>query len=255
MSESFEPQPETPRAPMPRRLRWPYGAYVWALFLVLGILTTLLTVLLPGLKLRRAVARAMSRAVLRLAGMQLEVISLEHLPAGQCVIVANHSSYLDGVVMTAALPPRFGFVIKREMSRVPLAGFLLKRLGSEFVERFNRQRGAADARRVMRTAASGHSLVFFPEGTFSPQPGLMKFHTGAFVMASKAGCPIVPAVVRGTRKALPPKARLPHPARIEVEFLAPIASACASENASMELRDRARTAILSELQEPDLTAA
>ena len=45
---------------------------------------------------------------------------LEHLPQGQCVIVANHASYLDGLVMTAALPPRFGFVIKREMSRVPL---------------------------------------------------------------------------------------------------------------------------------------
>ena len=85
---------------------------------------------------------------------------------------------MDGVVFTAVLPPRFGFVIKREMDRVPLAGLLLRRLGSLFVERSNRQRGANDARRVLRTAINGSSLVFFPEGTFSPAPGLLKFHVG-----------------------------------------------------------------------------
>ena len=91
------------------------------------------------------------------------------------MVVANHASYLDGVVMTAALPPRFGFVIKREMNNVPGAGLLLRRLGSEFVERFNRQKGATDARRVLRTAASGHSLMFFPEGTFKPEVGWANF--------------------------------------------------------------------------------
>ena len=85
------------------------------------------------------------------------------------MVVANHASYLDGVVMAAALPPRFGFVIKREMNDVPVAGLLLRRIGSEFVDRFNRHKGGTDARRVLRTAASGHSLVFFPEGTFTPR--------------------------------------------------------------------------------------
>lgn len=254
MSHPIEPQSNAPRKQaMPLALRIGYAVYVWLVFLVMALITTLLAILLPGLQLRRRLARASSRALLRLVGMPLAVISEEHLPQGQCVVVANHASYLDGLVMTAALPPRFGFVIKREMSRVPLAGLLLKRLGSEFVERFNRQRGAADARRMMRTATSGHSLVFFPEGTFSAQPGLLKFHTGAFVTATKAGCPVVPAVVRGTRRALPPKTRLPHPSRIEVEFLKPLEAT--SDNASLELRDKARIAILAELQEPDLTAA
>jgi 1-acyl-sn-glycerol-3-phosphate acyltransferase len=252
MSETMESQDPAPQSSMPQWVRVFYGAYVWLVFLVMGLLT-LLALLVPGLTLRRAIARATSRAMLRMAGMPLEVKAAQYLPPGQCVIVANHASYLDGVVMTAALPPRFGFVIKREMSQVPLAGFVLRRLGSEFVERFNRQRGASDARRMMRKATSGHSLVFFPEGTFSPRPGLLKFHTGAFVTAAKAGCPVVPAVVRGTRRAFPPKARLPHPARIQVEFLP--ALEITSENASTELRDRARSAILTELREPDLTAA
>jgi 1-acyl-sn-glycerol-3-phosphate acyltransferase len=211
---------------------------------------------LPGLERRRAVARTMSRTLLRVAGMPLVVKRAERIPEGQCVIVSNHASYLDGLVFTAALPPRFGFVIKREMERVPMAGTLLKRLGHEFVERFNRNRGGVDARRVLRTASNGHSLVFFPEGTFSALPGLGKFHAGAFTVAARAGCPVVPAVIRGTRRALPPKKGWPHPGRIEIEFLEPIlAESTAPADAAVELRDKARLAILEELDEPDLAAA
>jgi 1-acyl-sn-glycerol-3-phosphate acyltransferase len=231
-----------------------YGVYAYAMFLVLG-LTALAGMALPGLERRRAVARAMSRALLRFTGMPLVVKSLENVPDGQCVIVSNHASYLDGLVFTAALPPRFGFVIKREMAGVPMAGTLLKRLGHEFVERFNRNRGGVDARRVLRTATSGNSLVFFPEGTFDARPGLGKFHAGAFTVAVHAKCPVVPAVIRGTRRALPPKQGWPHPARIEIEFLEPlIPRATKADAAVVELRDRARSAILGELKEPDLAA-
>jgi 1-acyl-sn-glycerol-3-phosphate acyltransferase len=231
-----------------------YGVYAYVIFLVLG-LTTLAGMGLPGLRRRRAVARAMSRALLRFTGMPLVVKSLENVPPGQCVIVSNHASYLDGLVFTAALPPRFGFVIKREMAGVPMAGTLLKRLGHEFVERFNRNRGGADAQRVLRTATSGNSLVFFPEGTFDARPGLGKFHAGAFTVAVHAKCPVVPAVIRGTRRALPPKKGWPHPARIEIEFLEPLIPAATKADAAVvELRDRARSAILDELKEPDLVA-
>ncbi len=229
-----------------------YGVYAYCMFLALG-LSALAGMALPGLERRRSVARAMSRALLLFTGMPLIVKSAERIPAGQCVIVSNHASYLDGLVFTAALPPRFGFVIKREMERVPMAGTLLRRLGHEFVERFNRNRGGVDARRVLRTATNGNSLVFFPEGTFAPRPGLGKFHAGAFTVAVRAGCPVVPAVIRGTRLALPPKRGWPHPARIEIEFLEPIvAQAMAPDAAALELRERARSAILGELQEPDL---
>ena len=188
--------------------------------------------------------------------MPLTVRGLERLAAGQCIVVSNHASYLDGLVFTAALPARFSFVIKREMSAVPLAGLFLRRIGSEFVERFERNRGAADARRVLRNAASGHSLVFFPEGTFTRTPGLLKFHTGAFVTAARAGCPVIPAVVRGTRAALSPTGALPRPGRIEIEILAPIgAQPQPGEASAAALRDRARQAILLALGEPDLTCS
>ncbi len=248
---------QAPVTSAPHRLiaRAAYGVYAYIVFLTLG-LSALAGMALPGLERRRTVARTLSRALLRVAGMPLVVKRAERIPEGQCVIVSNHASYLDGLVFTAALPPRFGFVIKREMERVPMAGTLLKRLGHEFVERFNRNRGGVDARRVLRTATNGHSLVFFPEGTFSALPGLGKFHAGAFTVAARAGCPVVPAVIRGTRRALPPKKGWPHPGRLEIEFLEPItAEATTPADAAVELRDRARSAILEELNEPDLAAA
>ena len=237
-------------------LRFAYGTYAIAVFLAMALCTLLATLFLPGVQRRRAAARAGARAFLWIAGMPLTVRFLDRLPDGQCVVVSNHASYIDGVVFTAALPPRFGFVIKREMNNVPLAGLLLRRLGSEFVERFNRHRGAADARRVLRNAVSGNSLVFFPEGTFTRDPGLLKFHTGAFLTAARAGCPVVPATVKGTRVALSPKGGLPRPGRIIVEILAPVTVAAdSSEVAASQLRDRAREAILQELGEPDMSVA
>jgi 1-acyl-sn-glycerol-3-phosphate acyltransferase len=235
-------------------LRLAYALWAALVFLAAGLTALLLVEVLPGLGRRRATARACARGFLWLAALPLTVKHGERLPTGQCVVVCNHASYLDGPVLTAALPPRFGFVIKREMSSVPLAGRALRRIGSEFVERFNRTRVAADARRVIRNAAQGHSLVFFPEGTFTRTPGLLRFHTGAFASAVRAGCPVVPAVLRGTRRALAPSGGLPQPGPIELEILPPLpVAAGVGAEAVAALRDTARAAILAALGEPDLT--
>jgi 1-acyl-sn-glycerol-3-phosphate acyltransferase len=196
-----------------------------------------------------------ARGFLRLAGMSITVQGSEHLPDSQCVVVANHASYLDGLVMTAVLPPNFAYVVKREMDRVPLAGLLLRRLGTEFVERFNRHKGATDARRVLRTATGGQSMVFFPEGTFVPEPGVLKFHNGAFATAARAGCPVVPIAVRGTRALMPCSSMLPRPGRIEVIVLPPLANPVSdgahAEHAASVLRDHARALIVAASGEPD----
>jgi 1-acyl-sn-glycerol-3-phosphate acyltransferase len=245
------------RAPWPAvisvPLRLVYGLYALILFLAVVLIALLGVLLLPTLRLRRTTARAAAKAFFIGAGMPIRLRGLEHLPEGQCVVVANHASYLDGVVMTAALPPRFGFVIKREMNDVPMAGLLLRRIGSEFVDRHNRHKGGTDARRVLRTAASGHSLVFFPEGTFTSEVGLGKFHTGAFAIAARASCPVVPAVILGTRRNMPATRILPRPGSIEVRYGLPIIPAVgAADDPALRLRDASRAAILAQLGEPDL---
>ncbi len=254
---------------MRRAAHLAYGAYAYLVFAVFGLSALVAALVVPGLERRRIIVRKAARLFLLCARMPLTVKGLERLPEGQCIVVANHASYLDGVVFTAALPPRFSFVIKREMARVPLAGPMLSRIGAQFIERFDRQRATADARRLLRKAERGESMVFFPEGTFAARPGLLRFHSGAFHTAARAGCPVVPAVIRGTRRALPPDRILPRAETISVELLpAIIASslidpspegsaqaASASHLAAAELRERARSAILSRLTEPDLEVA
>jgi 1-acyl-sn-glycerol-3-phosphate acyltransferase len=235
-------------------LRFVYGLYAVALFVVVALTSLLAVLLLPTLGMRRGFTRLAARSYLFLAGMPLRLRGTENLPTTQCVVVANHASYLDGVVMTAALPPRFGFVIKREMNDVPMAGLLLRRIGSEFVERFNRHKGGTDARRVLRTAANGHSLVFFPEGTFTSEVGLGKFQTGAFAIAARAACPVVPAVILGTRRNMPATRILPRPGVLEVHYGAPIVTEAKDEDPALILRDKSRAAILQRLGEPDLAA-
>jgi 1-acyl-sn-glycerol-3-phosphate acyltransferase len=233
-----------------------YGLYAAVLFTSLALAALLIMVLLPGLSRRRWLARVTSRAFLHLVGMPLTVEGLDRLPAGPCVLVSNHASYLDGLVFTAALPPRFGFVIKREMASVPLAGFLLNRIGSQFMARDKAAQTTMDARRVMRSAASGHSIVFFPEGTFSEEPGLLKFHHGAFATAQRAGCPVVPAIIYGSRVALSPRGRLPQATRLRIEILDPVLPMEFAGNDSVTaLCRQARNAILGRLQEPDREAA
>jgi 1-acyl-sn-glycerol-3-phosphate acyltransferase len=239
-------------------LRFLYGTYAAALFLTVALTALLGVLLMPSLRWRRGTARLAARSFFLLAGMPLRLRGIENLPAGQCVVVANHASYLDGVVMAAALPPRFAFVIKREMNDVPVAGLLLRRIGSEFVDRFNRHKGGTDARRVLRAAAGGHSLVFFPEGTFTPEVGLGKFHTGAFAIAARASCPVVPAVILGTRRNMPATRILPRPGALEVRYGVPIVVntvPAAGEDLALTLRDKSRAAILEQLGEPDLTSS
>ncbi|NNM62839.1 MAG: 1-acyl-sn-glycerol-3-phosphate acyltransferase [Steroidobacteraceae bacterium] len=219
-----------------------YTFYCVLAFTSLGVLTLTANLFIPGLRARRRVAAACARAFLRVAGIPFTVHGTERLPGGPCVVVANHASYLDGIVAIAALPPDFAFVIKREMVRVPLANLLLRRLGSEFVERFDPHQGATDARRVAKRAAAGQSLVFFPEGTFTEVRQIGRFLRGAFATATRARMPIVAVAIHGTRDVLPSGSVLFRRRPIKVEVLAVLRGE--------EARDRSRELIGQAVGEP-----
>jgi 1-acyl-sn-glycerol-3-phosphate acyltransferase len=238
---------------LPRWLLLPYAAWACTVFLLLGLTVLVLILPVPWQSLRRRMARGAARLVLRACCMPLTVRNLENLPRTPCVVVANHASYLDGVVLFAALPPVFGFVIKREMSKVPIADLLLRRIGSHYVDRGSGQQGARDTRRLLKRAHAGGALAFFPEGTFQLQPGLANFRAGAFVIAARTQLPIVPVAIRGTRAALPANSFIPRPGRISVELapaLPPPASSSVEDVGAV--RRAARRAILARIDEPDL---
>lgn len=219
-----------------------YTGYCFVLFTGMALTVLVINLFVRSLRARRHVAGAFSRAFLRAAGIPFAVKGLERLPQTPCVVVANHASYIDGLVAAAALPPDFAFVIKKEMVRVPLASLLLRRLGSQFVERFNQHKGGVDARRVLKLAATGQSLVFFPEGTFNEVRQVGRFLGGAFTTATRSQMPVVAMAIHGTRAVLPPSGLTVHrlPIRVEIlEVLPPV-----------EARQRARELIAVALGEP-----
>lgn len=226
-----------------------YGLFFGITFIAVIIPTICLLAVTPGLRNRRAIVQKAAALILFVTGVTPRVSGYENLPAERCIVVANHASNLDGIILTAVLPPRFSFVIKHEMSRVPLAGFLLRRIGSEFVDRFDLQRSAIDARRIFQAAATDQSMAFFPEGTFRGEPGLRRFRNGAFAAAIRGHLMLVPVVIRGSRDMLPANRRLPVPALLEVIIKPAIGPG--REPSPRDLMQACRHSILEDLNEPD----
>jgi len=229
-----------------------YGIYAWLVFIVCALAAILFALLAPGLQRRRRLVSLSARLLLRLAGVSTEVRGLEKLPAGDCVVVANHASYVDGVILPGNLPSRFSYVIKGEMQNFPVIGLLLGRLGSKFVERFEASGSARDARRLLRAASAGESLVIFPEGTFIREPGLGRFRSGAFAAAINANVPVVPVVISGSRRILTAGNILPRHSHVRIDILNPIETSDDAFASSKALAGLARRRILAVLDEPDL---
>jgi len=226
-----------------------YGLYAWLSVVLCASVLALVLAVLPGVERRRRAARCAARVFFRSIGSPVSV-SGSPLPNEACVVVANHSSYLDGIILTAALPPRFTFLIKSEMADVPLAGFILKRLASKFVDRADAKNRRQTARDLVASATNGDALALFPEGTFDARPGLKPFKSGAFGAAWRGELPVVPVVIKGARAKLPSGAFLPRPGPLHVHVCVPLASG--RFRSAKDLMHATRAAMLEHLGEPDL---
>ncbi|GBD43978.1 4-hydroxyphenylalkanoate adenylyltransferase [bacterium HR40] len=223
----------------------------WTAIGLMAVPAWLCAMLLPdGPRLRR-ILRALARIALRSAGVPPRLSGTERLPPPPFVVVANHASYLDGVVCVAALDVALAFVAKAELGRHPLAGPFLRRIGTLFVTRWQRGEETIDPDAVRRVIGSGRLPLVFPEGTFTRQPGLLRFHLGAFRLACDLGLAVVPVAIRGTRSVLRAGQWFPFRHTIEVEILDLVWPEGRDFAAARRLRDRVRQAILEAVREPD----
>ncbi len=236
-----------------------YAVYALTLFGLLAPLTWLAAVLLPRPAWSWAASRVGARLFLRLSGTPFAVRGLENLSAKTpCVVVTNHASYLDGIMLAAALPGKlsaagyFSFVAKRELLDSFVSRMYLRHIGADFVERFDAQHGVEDMKQVALSLQAGRCPVFFPEGTFDRMPGLLPFRMGAFVVAAEAGVVVVPVGIRGTRSILRADHWFPRRGAITITIGAPIAPEGKDWTAAIHLRDAARAEVLRLCGEPDL---
>ncbi len=194
-----------PATSLLRRLGdWTYTLIATPVFclVMFGVFCPLILIT-PSLPLRRALGRSAVHICLLLIGQPLRRRSMEWLPDTPVVVVANHCSYMDGLILTAALPGRFTFVVQDGAARWPFVGWVLRRMGVAFINRSSVREGAKQTRGLLKRLSAGESLAIFAEGTFdSTQPGLLPFKSGAFMLAARAGVPVVPAVILNSREHL-----------------------------------------------------
>jgi 1-acyl-sn-glycerol-3-phosphate acyltransferase len=229
-----------------------FGVYAMAMFgVVVLLLFAPLLIVAPGLPLRRAIGRACVRAWLAASFIPFRMRGLQHLPAGPCLVVCNHASYLDGIILTSALPSRFTFLVQHGAADWPYVGLIIKRMGVTFVNRSSARGAALVTRDLISRLKSGESFAVFPEGTFRRAPQLMAFQSGAFVIASRAGVPVAPTVIRGTRRLFGEKQKLPRWSPVDIQVLPALQPAGDSREAANALRDAARADMLAHCGEAD----
>jgi len=159
-----------------------------------------------------------ARMALRLAGVRVEVRGGERIPRGRPVVfMANHQSNCDPPALLAALP-KVLVLVKKEFFRVPILGRGMRAVGFICVDRRNREQALDAVEKGVLGLKAGNSFLVYPEGTRSLDGRLQEFKKGVFVMALKAGAPIVPISVSGSNKVMPKGKFVMRPGRVRITF-------------------------------------
>jgi acyl carrier protein len=231
-----------------------YAGYFWAVVGGVGACTWLAVALVPRRPWAAAIARAGVRGILRMVNLPMTVHGTDNVPkTGPCVIVPNHSSYLDGLIVLGTLRRDACFVAKRELFDQLIPRVFLKRIGVLVVARDETVESLASAEALTAAVRAGEALVVFAEGTLTRAPGLLPFHLGGFMAAATAGAVTVPMAIRGTRSALRDGGWFPRRVPITVEIGSPIPAPTELKPfpAALRIRDSIRTFIAARCGEPD----
>lgn len=182
-----------------------------------------------------AVPREWSRQILWAAGVDVEMEGAEVIdPARPQLVVCNHQSWFDVFALAAYFPGRYHFVAKQELAAIPIFGRAWLTCGHIAIDRHHRSAAIESLERAgEKIRDEDATIIMFPEGTRSPTGELQRFKKGAFVLALKAGVPVVPIAVVGSREVMPKGSWRVRPGRIRIRFGEPIPA----DEFAMEDRD------------------
>lgn len=182
------------------------------------------------------VARVWSRVLLAISGIKVRVDGREKIaPDGGYVFASNHASYMDTPAALANIPVQFRFMAKKGLFSIPFLGWHLARAGHIPVFRDN-PRAAVKTLGLAAEAIQKHniSLIVFPEGGRTRTGELRDFKDGAAYIAIRAGVPIVPMALKGSREVLPFGSGTPRSGVIDMRIGDPIPTT------GLKLHDRGR---------------
>jgi 1-acyl-sn-glycerol-3-phosphate acyltransferase len=187
------------------------------------------------------------KAALGIAGVRVRAEGLENIPPGPCVFAANHTSNADPLALLVAIPRRVSVLVKKELFRIPILGAAMHVVEFIPVDRTDREAAAASVDRAVASLQKGLSFLIYPEGTRSLDGRLGGFKKGAFILAIRAGVPMVPVAIAGAEKVMRRGSPVLHPGEIVVRFLPAVDSSGYSLEEKEKLLARVRAAIASAL--------
>jgi 1-acyl-sn-glycerol-3-phosphate acyltransferase len=142
--------------------------------------------------------------MLLITGAKFKVEGLEHIDGrGPYIIMSNHRSHVDTPLLIEGLPFLFGFIVKKELMKIPMFAAGMRGIGCVAVSRTGNKKDYNVLDDVARQVASGKNILIFPEGTRAPTEAFLPFKKGGAVLAIKAGVPVLPVAVSGTNRIIP----------------------------------------------------
>lgn len=156
---------------------------------------------------------------------QLKITGTENIPkSGPFIIVANHSSLLDPIILGISIRPKIIFVAAAYLFEIHWLGYLLWKANSIPIHRENNTNNIKSIKQALKILQKGGVLGIFPEGGVDRQKNNLPIKAGAAFLATRVGVPIVPIKIKGADKALPRGAKFIRSLnKIEVEIKKPIA--------------------------------
>lgn len=193
--------------------------------------------------------RRWARTIARAAGMRVVTHGRDAIDTSRShVYVVNHVSIMDIPAILHAVPDH-GFVAKRELSRVPFFGAAARAVGVVYIDRANRKSAFAAYEEAAQKVREGRSVIVFPEGTRGSTYTLRPFKKGPFVLAIRAGVPIVPVIMHGTIEVTPNGSLNVTPGTVNIHLLDPIATAGLSYDDRDALADRVQSSMIRAMAE------
>jgi 1-acyl-sn-glycerol-3-phosphate acyltransferase len=225
-----------------------------AYIVITGIPTITYAILMGNTDPVYRVGVAGARMALWLAGVRLVLQGKDKIPRGRAVVfMPNHQSNCDPPAALVILPPVL-VMAKREFFRVPILGRAMRLRGFIPVERKNRERAIAAVEKGVEALKAGHSFLVYPEGTRSPDGRLQAFKKGVFVMAIKAGAPIVPISISGSAKIMRKGEVRIRPGKIRITLHDPVPTEGYSVEDRGKVIELVRSAVMTGLTEEEQPA-
>jgi 1-acyl-sn-glycerol-3-phosphate acyltransferase len=163
------------------------------------------------------------RLGLATSGIRFRIAGREHLPRGRAAVYcSNHQSNIDPPVLFEALHPRMHILYKAELDALPLLARAFRMGGFIPVDRRHKEAAMRSIDAGAASLRAGNSFLIFPEGTRSRTADLLPFKKGGFIMAIKAGAPIVPIAVQGGRDAMRKGSAIIRPVTVSIRVGPPI---------------------------------